>query len=147
MLSIDCTYFTVHVCYIQCCKSCFCGSSPNSASFFYVIRIPAEQQRLRRGFPPRELRPSEDPTHPVELTNGERVSVDVVTTSVPSGGGEKDGGGVKSEEVKEKEVEDEDDVRVKRKEQELESAQQGQCLHSVSHVAWLPLIALTALSL
>lgn len=40
--------------------------------------IPSEQQRLRWGFPPQELRPSADPTHPVELCNGERVSVDVV---------------------------------------------------------------------
>ena len=83
----------------------------------------------------------------MELTNGERVSVDVVTTSVPSGGGEKGGGSVKSEEVKEEEVEDEEDVRVKRKEQELESAQQGQCLDFVLHVAWLPLITVTGLSL
>ena len=41
--------------------------------------IPPEKQRLRSGFPPRELKPpSDDPSLPVELANGERVSVDVI---------------------------------------------------------------------
>ena len=41
--------------------------------------IPPEKQRLRSGFPPRELKPpSEDPSLPVNLANGERVSVDVI---------------------------------------------------------------------
>ena len=35
-------------------------------------------QRLRAGFPPRELKPGVDPNLPVQLVNGERVQVDVV---------------------------------------------------------------------
>ena len=35
-------------------------------------------QRLRAGFPPKELKPSADPNLPVQLANGERVQVDVV---------------------------------------------------------------------
>ena len=35
-------------------------------------------QRLRAGFPPKELKPGADPSVPVQLANGERVQVDVV---------------------------------------------------------------------
>jgi hypothetical protein len=35
-------------------------------------------QRLRAGFPPKELKPGADPNVPVQLANGERVQVDVV---------------------------------------------------------------------
>ena len=35
-------------------------------------------QRLRAGFPPKELKAGADPNAPVQLANGERVQVDVV---------------------------------------------------------------------
>lgn len=41
-------------------------------------RVPVERQKLRSGFPPRELHPPEDPTQPVALVNGEKVSVDIL---------------------------------------------------------------------
>ena len=40
--------------------------------------IPVERQKLRSGFPPRELHCPEDPTQPVALVNGEKVSVDIL---------------------------------------------------------------------
>ncbi len=40
--------------------------------------IPASRQKLRSGFPPRELLPPDDPTRPLDLANGEKVSVDVI---------------------------------------------------------------------
>lgn len=46
-------------------------------------RIPPERQKLRSGFPPRELLPPADPTHPVNLTNGEKVSVEVLPAPSP----------------------------------------------------------------
>ncbi len=47
--------------------------------------IPPVRQRLRSGFPPKELLPeSGDPSLPVNLTNGEKVSVDIVA-AVDSG--------------------------------------------------------------
>ena len=58
-----------------------------------------------------------DPTHPVELTNGERVSVDVVATAA-SGVTTKDS---KEAEVEGKGVEERDRDRLK----EIESAQKG----------------------
>ena len=85
------------------------------------LSIPAEQQRLRWGFPPRELRPSVDTTHPVELANGERVSVDVVASAVVKGGGEKGGG----EDEGGGEGEDKEVDSVKRKAQDMESARKG----------------------
>ena len=99
---------------------------------FFSGSIPPEQQRLRWGFPPRELRPSADPTHPVELTNGERVSVDVVpslppapaptdTTTDPA----ERGRGAREERDEEEDEDEEYKARVKRKEQEVESAQRG----------------------
>ena len=48
----------------------------NSGSWF--PRIPRQRQKLRSGFPPRELLPPVDPTQPVELHNGEKVSVDIL---------------------------------------------------------------------
>lgn len=81
--------------------------------------IPAEQQRLRWGFPPKELRPSTDPTHPVELTNGERVSVDVMATATVSGD--------RGERAKEKEKTGAEGVSEKRKqEDDIENAQKGE---------------------
>ena len=53
---------------------------------YSLCSIPAEQQRLRAGFPPKELKPGDDPTCPVELVNGERVSVDIVNIGVAMGG-------------------------------------------------------------
>ncbi len=41
-------------------------------------RIPLERQKLRSGFPPRELHPPSDPSQPVALVNGEKVSVDIL---------------------------------------------------------------------
>ena len=35
-------------------------------------------QRLRTGFPPKELKSGADPNEPVQLANGERVQVEVV---------------------------------------------------------------------
>lgn len=89
-----------------------------------------EQQRLRWGFPPKELRPSSDPTHPVELTNGERVSVDVVAGV--EGVGKKTKGaenvapkrrGAEGEGEEESGGGDENSIR--RKEQDVESARKG----------------------
>ena len=61
---------------MQCCtyiQSC-------DISLMSCDSIPAERQRLRSGFPPKELKPGSDPAHPLELTNGERVSVDIIET-------------------------------------------------------------------
>ena len=86
-----------------------------------------DQQRLRWGFPPRELRPSSDPTHPVELTNGERVSVDVVSGGVDGGVSERTGTeGQGREKGAEGGTEDEDSA--KRKEQDIESTRKGRIL-------------------
>ncbi len=44
--------------------------------------IPPGQQRLRSGFPPKELLPElGDPSLPVNLANGERVSVDILAST------------------------------------------------------------------
>lgn len=48
-----------------------------------LSRIPLERQKLRSGFPPRELHPPSDPSQPVALANGERVSVDILPASTP----------------------------------------------------------------
>lgn len=82
-----------------------------------------EQQRLRWGFPPKELRPSADPTHPVELTNGERVSVDVVA-GAERGGKKREGGSTEGRGA-EGEREEGDDDNIRRKEQDFESARKG----------------------
>lgn len=42
------------------------------------FRIPPHRQKIRSGFPPRELHPPSDPTQPVNLENGEKVSVDIL---------------------------------------------------------------------
>ena len=92
-------------------------------TLFVSCSIPVEQQRLRWGFPPKELRPS-DPTHPVELTNGERVSVDVVAGAEGVGnkrGGDKKGSPERRGAVGEREEGDDN----KRKEQDMESASKG----------------------
>ena len=47
--------------------------------------IPAHCQKLRLGFPPRELRPPSDPTQPVDLANGEKISVDMITQTKGQG--------------------------------------------------------------
>ncbi len=49
-----------------------------------MTSIPPEMQRLRSGFPPKELKPGPDPTQPLELANGERVSVDIIERKVES---------------------------------------------------------------
>ena len=49
-------------------------------------------QRLRAGFPPKELKPGGDPSLPVQLANGERVQVDVVKV-------EKESSSVSSDEL------------------------------------------------
>ena len=36
---------------------------------------------MRSGFPPRELVPPSDPSLPVDLANGEKVSVDILPTA------------------------------------------------------------------
>ena len=43
-----------------------------------MSRIPPHRQKIRSGFPPRELHPPSDPTQPVDLENGEKVSVDIL---------------------------------------------------------------------
>lgn len=49
---------------------------------FLPSSIPPVQQRLRSGFPPKELLPEcDDPSLPVNLTNGERVSVDIIASA------------------------------------------------------------------
>ena len=40
------------------------------------LGIPVHQQKLRWGFPPKELLPPEDHTSPLPLSHGERVSVE-----------------------------------------------------------------------
>ena len=40
------------------------------------LSIPVPNQRLRWGFPPKELHPSEDPSSPFKLSHGECVSVE-----------------------------------------------------------------------
>ena len=47
-------------------------------SCFSLFSVPPVNQRLRAGFPPKELKPGADPSVPVQLANGERVQVDVV---------------------------------------------------------------------
>lgn len=47
------------------------------------LGVPTNQQRLLSGFPPRELIPPEDPSAPLPLSNGERVSVQFVGGSQP----------------------------------------------------------------
>lgn len=42
------------------------------------LGIPPLQQKLRWGFPPKELCPSEDPSSPLALSHGERVSVEKI---------------------------------------------------------------------
>ena len=44
----------------------------------YHVRVSPVNQRLRAGFPPKELKPGNDPNLPVQLANGERVQVDVI---------------------------------------------------------------------
>lgn len=44
----------------------------------YICSIPPDRQKLRSGFPPRELQPPADPQQPVDLANGEKVSVDII---------------------------------------------------------------------
>jgi len=39
---------------------------------------PHRRQRLRCGFPPKQLHPPSDPTQPLNLANGDRVLVDVI---------------------------------------------------------------------
>lgn len=41
-----------------------------------LCSIPAHLQKLRSGFPPRELCPPSDPSQPVSLANGDKVSVE-----------------------------------------------------------------------
>ena len=107
----------LHVCEIQGVH----GYSVILSLFLSLsFSIPAEQQRLRWGFPPRELRPSVDPTHPVELANGERVSVDVVASAVVKGGGREEGEGER-EGGENKEVDS-----VKQKVEDLDSARLGE---------------------
>ena len=44
-----------------------------------TFSIPACKQKLRSGFPPRELVPPDDPSLPVDLADLEKISVDIVT--------------------------------------------------------------------
>ena len=58
------------------------SSSATFADLLQLIEqqlgIPSNQQRLLSGFPPRELLPPDDPSAPLPLGNGERVSVEWV---------------------------------------------------------------------
>ena len=44
------------------------------------LGIPPLEQKLRWGFPPKELCPSEDPSSPLALSHGERVSVERIAS-------------------------------------------------------------------
>lgn len=48
------------------------------------LGIPSEQQKLRWGFPPKELCRPEDPSTPLPLSHGERISVERMTTHTES---------------------------------------------------------------
>lgn len=52
--------------------------SVGSYHMVFLSRIPRHRQKLRSGFPPRELHPPLDVTQPVKLDNGEKVSVDIL---------------------------------------------------------------------
>ena len=43
-----------------------------------VTSVAPGNQRLRAGFPPKELKAGSEPNLPVQLANGERVQVDIV---------------------------------------------------------------------
>jgi hypothetical protein len=47
------------------------------------LDIPSSQQKLRWGFPPRELTQPDDPLSPLPLTHGEKVSVERIAPSIP----------------------------------------------------------------
>ena len=64
----------VHGCYV-CVYVCVCV---NESPFILMSSVPPVNQRLRAGFPPKELKPGSEPDLPVQLANGERVQVDVV---------------------------------------------------------------------
>jgi len=46
--------------------------------YLYIFRVPPSRQKLRSGFPPRELVAPSDPTLPVALANGDKVSLDIL---------------------------------------------------------------------
>ena len=56
----------------------------------YHVRVSPVNQRLRAGFPPKELKPGNDPNLPVQLANGERVQVDVINPNASLISAQKD---------------------------------------------------------
>ena len=45
---------------------------------YFFSRVPPSRQKLRLGFPPRELVAPSDPAAPVALANGDKVSLEIL---------------------------------------------------------------------